>query len=67
MKPEQLSVWHSYLDHMEQHGSAEETIKLYERCIIPCVCIIFMDVFNENYRVTIQDFGLDMQCLLNMM
>ncbi|KAL5731928.1 hypothetical protein ACHQM5_004605 [Ranunculus cassubicifolius] len=32
----QLEIWHQYLDFAELHGDFDWTVKLYERCLIPC-------------------------------
>ncbi len=40
MKPvseELLDTWHRYLTSQEAEGNAARTVKLYERCLVPCV------------------------------
>ncbi|XP_072972909.1 uncharacterized protein [Typha angustifolia] len=32
----QLENWHQYLDFVEMQGDFDWTVKLYERCLIPC-------------------------------
>ncbi|KAM7270305.1 hypothetical protein ACFE04_029519 [Oxalis oulophora] len=33
----QLEAWHHYLNFVEIHGDFDWVVKLYERCLIPCV------------------------------
>ncbi|MQL81630.1 hypothetical protein Taro_014096 [Colocasia esculenta] len=32
----QLQIWHQYLDFVDMQGDLDWTVKLYERCLIPC-------------------------------
>jgi hypothetical protein len=34
---ELLDTWHKYLTFQESEGDAARTVKLYERCLVPCV------------------------------
>ncbi|KAL1567449.1 hypothetical protein AAHA92_02927 [Salvia divinorum] len=35
---DQLINWHLYLDFIEKEDNLDRTMKLYERCLIPCAC-----------------------------
>jgi pre-mRNA-processing factor 39 len=41
LEESEIANWRAYLDFEESQGDHECIIKLYERCLVPCVCYLF--------------------------
>ncbi|KAI3891863.1 hypothetical protein MKX03_031937 [Papaver bracteatum] len=60
----QLENWHYYLDFVEMQGDFDWTVKLYEKCLIPCAnypefWIRYVELMESNGGREIAKFALD--------
>ncbi|KAI3947372.1 hypothetical protein MKX01_004206 [Papaver californicum] len=60
----QLENWHYYLDFVEMQGNFDWTVKLYEKCLIPCAnypefWIRYVELMESNGGREIAKFALD--------
>jgi pre-mRNA-processing factor 39 len=39
----EIANWRAYLDFEESQGDDEYIVKLYERCLVPCVCYFYLN------------------------
>ncbi|OVA01421.1 RNA-processing protein [Macleaya cordata] len=59
----QLENWHYYLDFIEMHGDFDWTVKLYERCLIPCAnypefWMRYVELMESKGGIEIANFAL---------
>lgn len=59
----ELVNWRKYLDFEQGEGDKERVVKLYERCLVACVCVS-CTLPNIMYRPCMKSFGSDMPSIL---